>query len=93
MLFERQLKIQSSVKTLLKAYLFSNDQKRNRGARKMNLFTILHWWNFDIKIHATSVVKKIHFPSTSMVVAKKKQLYHRSKQTAHLSNIAYLGKD
>ena len=26
-------------------------------------------------IHATSVVKKIHNPSTSMVVAKKKRLY------------------
>ena len=26
---------------VLKAYLFSNDQKRNRGAQKMNLFTIL----------------------------------------------------
>ena len=25
----------------LKSFLFSNDQKRNRGARKMNLFTIL----------------------------------------------------
>ena len=26
-------------------------------------------------IHETSVVKKVHFPSTSMVDAKKKQLY------------------
>ena len=26
---------------LLKTFLFSNDQKRNRGARKMNLLTIL----------------------------------------------------
>ena len=26
---------------ILKAFLFSNNQKRNRGARKMNLFTIL----------------------------------------------------
>ena len=25
----------------LKAFLFSNDQKRNRGSRKMNLLTIL----------------------------------------------------
>ena len=34
---------------------------------------LLYWWNFDIMIHATSVVKKIHFRSTSMVVAKKKR--------------------
>ena len=27
-------------------------------------------------IHETSVVKKFHFPSTSMVDAKKKQLYN-----------------
>ena len=42
-------------------------QKRNRGARKMNLFTTMHWWNFEVMIHETSVVKKIHFSSTSMV--------------------------
>ena len=32
----------------LKALLFSNDQKRIRGARKMNLFTILvELWHYD----------------------------------------------
>ena len=33
---------------MLKALLFSNDQKRIRGARKMNLFTILvELWYYD----------------------------------------------
>ena len=45
--------------SILKSFLFSNDQKRNRAAQKIN------WWNFEIMIHATSVVKKIHFPSSS----------------------------
>ena len=35
----------------------------------MNLFTTLV--EVDIMIHETSVVKKVHFPSTSMVDAKK----------------------
>ena len=56
----------------LKALLFSNDQKRIRGAQKLTF--LLYRWNFDIMIHETSVVKKVHFSSTSMVDAKKKRL-------------------
>ena len=57
---------------IVKALLFSNDQKPIRGARKLTFLP--YWWNFDIEIHKTSLVKKVHFPSTSMVNAKKKRL-------------------
>ena len=50
-------------------FLATTKNVLDRDARKMNL-----WWNYDIMIHETSVVKKVHFPSTSMVNAKKKRL-------------------
>ena len=31
---------------------------------------LLPWWNFEIMIHETSVVKKVHFLSTSMALPK-----------------------
>ena len=41
-----------------------NDQKRIRGARKMNL--LLYWWNFDIMIHKTSVVNGQCYKETTL---------------------------
>ena len=41
-------------------------QTRNRAAQKINL--LLPWWNFEIMIHATLSVKKIHFSSSSMAL-------------------------
>ena len=53
-------------------FLATTKNVLDRDARKMNL-----WWNYDIMIHETSVVKKVHFRSTSVVDAKKKQLYNK----------------
>ena len=44
---------------VLKSLLITRGQKQNRATRKMNLFTT--WWNFEIMIHVTYVVKKVHF--------------------------------
>ena len=41
-------------------------------------------------IHETSVVKKVHFPSTSMVDAKKKQLYNRVDNFELMQKVANL---
>ena len=70
--------------------LFNDVTKRekcNKGAQKMSLFTTLHWWNFEVMIHATSVVKKVHFSSTSMVIAKNRWLYNKNHSCQNISII------
>ena len=49
-------------RSILKPLLSMKGQNRNRGPQKMNFFTTL----VEAMIHATSVVKKVHFSSTSM---------------------------
>ena len=49
---------------VLKSLLITRGQKQNRATRKMNLFTT--WWNFEIMIHGTSVIKKVYFLGSSM---------------------------
>ena len=56
----------------LKSLLFIQGQKRNRAARKMNLFTtMVELWNYESRNLCS---KKVYFSSGSIAVAKKSNI-------------------